>query len=136
MSEATVDRRIAAMSTPEQARRFYDRFGRKQDTQSFYENPALDKLVEFGDFENARDIVEFGCGTGRFALRLFNECLPNDAGYRGFDISATMIDLTKRRLDGFKNRASVTLTSGSVELPAEDAAATDSFQIMSWIFFP
>ena len=50
------------MFSPEQARRFYDRFGIKQDTQSFYENPALDKLVEFGDFENAHDIVEFGCG--------------------------------------------------------------------------
>ena len=33
------------MLSPEQARRFYDRFGIKQDTQSFYENPALDKLV-------------------------------------------------------------------------------------------
>lgn len=110
------------MFTPEQARRFYDRFGRKQDTQSFYENPALDQLVEFGDFENAHDIVEFGCGTGRFALRLFNECLPTDAGYHGFDISATMVDLTKRRLNGFKNRASVTLTSGSAEVPAEDGS--------------
>jgi len=108
------------MFSPEQARRFYDRFGTKQDTQSFYENSALDKLVEFGDFENAHDIVEFGCGTGRFALRLFNECLPTDAGYRGFDISATMVDITKRRFDEFKNRASVTLTSGSAKLPAED----------------
>ena len=110
------------MFTPEQARRFYDRFGIKQDTQSFYENPALDQLVGSAEFENAHDIVEFGCGTGRFALRLFNECLPNDAGYRGFDISATMVDIAKRRLDGFKNRASVTLTSGSVELPAEDGS--------------
>jgi ubiquinone/menaquinone biosynthesis C-methylase UbiE len=110
------------MFTPEQARRFYNRFGRKQDTQSFYENPALDKLVESGDFENAHDIVEFGCGTARFALRLFNECLPADAGYRGFDISATMVDISKGRLDGFKNRASVTLTNGSVELPAEDGS--------------
>jgi len=108
------------MFTPEQARRFYDRFGTKQDTQSFYENPALDQMVGSAEFENAHDIVEFGCGTGRFALRLFNECLPNDAGYRGFDISATMVDIAKRRLAGFKNRASVTLTSGSVELPAED----------------
>jgi ubiquinone/menaquinone biosynthesis C-methylase UbiE len=110
------------MFTPEQARRFYDRFGRKQDTQAFYENPALDQLVESAEFEDAHEIIEFGCGTGRFALRLFNECLPADAGYRGFDISATMVDLTKRRLAGFKHRASVALTSGAAELPAEDGS--------------
>lgn len=110
------------MFSPEQARRFYDRFGKKQDSQAFYENPALDRMIHFSDFAEAQKIVEFGCGTGRFALRLFDECLPNDAGYRGFDISATMVDIAKRRLDGFKNRASVTLTSGSVELPPEDGS--------------
>lgn len=109
--------KITATFTPEQARRFYDRFGIKQDSQAFYESPALNKLVQFGEFEKAHDIVEFGCGTGRFALRLFNECLQNDAGYHGLDISATMVGITKRRLLSFKHRASVTLTNGSAAVP-------------------
>ncbi len=105
------------MFSQEQARRFYDRFGKKQDSQSFYEDAALDKLIQSGEFENAHDVVEFGCGTGRFALRLFNECFPEDTGYHGYDISATMVDIAKRRLAPFKNRASVTLTNGSAAVP-------------------
>ena len=68
MSTKKNTKKTAAFS-PEQARRFYDRFGIKQDSQAFYENPALNKLVQFGEFEKAHDIVEFGCGTGRFALK-------------------------------------------------------------------
>lgn len=108
------------MFSPEQARRFYDRFGKKQDSQSFYEDAALDELIQSGEFEKAHDVVEFGCGTGRFALRLFDECFPDDAAYRGFDISGTMVDIAKRRLDRLKSRASVTLTNGSEAVPLEN----------------
>ena len=108
------------MFSSEQARRFYDRFGKKQDSQSFYEDAALDELIQSGEFENAYDVVEFGCGTGRFALRLFNEYFPDDAAYRGYDISGTMVDIAKRPLDRFKSHASVTLTNGSAAVPLED----------------
>lgn len=110
------------MLSPEQARRFYDRFGIKQDSQSFYENPALDKLIQSAEFEDAHTVVEFGCGTGRFALRLFDECLSDEAVYHGFDISTTMVDLAQRRLVPYNNRASVTLTSGSATVPLEDGS--------------
>jgi hypothetical protein len=41
-----------AMLSTEQARRVYDRLGAKQDTQAFYENPAFDRLIAAGDFNN------------------------------------------------------------------------------------
>ena len=52
------------------ARAFYDRFGKKQDCQSFYEDPALDELIAHASFEDARSVFEFGCGTGKFAARI------------------------------------------------------------------
>jgi hypothetical protein len=46
------------MFSPEQARRFYNLFGKKQDSQGFYENPALDRLIQFSDFDKAEEIWE------------------------------------------------------------------------------
>ena len=56
--------------TPSEARTFYDKFGEKQDTQGFYENPALEDLIVHADFQHAQKVFEFGCGTGKFAERL------------------------------------------------------------------
>ena len=75
-------------SRPDDARRFYDRFGSRQDTQGFYENPALDDLVKYTDFEHARPVLEFGCGTGSFARRLSETDLPVKAHYLGLDIKS------------------------------------------------
>ena len=58
---------MSPLSIPE-ARRFYDRFGAKQDKQVWYEAAALDDLVLHSDLANARSIFELGCGTGRLAL--------------------------------------------------------------------
>jgi ubiquinone/menaquinone biosynthesis C-methylase UbiE len=104
----------------EQARRVYDRIGARQDTQGFYENPALDRLVRAASFGQAQAVVELGCGTGRFAKRLLNDELPEHASYAGFDISPTMVGLARERLQPFRERAAVTLTDGSVELPLAD----------------
>ncbi len=90
---------MRAQFTPDDARQFYDRFGSRQDTQGFYENPALDDLVKHADFEHARSVLEFGCGTGSFALRLFDAMLPADAQYLGLDISGTMIGVATTRLE-------------------------------------
>ena len=58
------------------ARRFYDRIGRLQDTQRFYEYPAVRRLVELGSFEASRAVFELGCGSGRLAADLLGSVLP------------------------------------------------------------
>ncbi|MHB8420899.1 MAG: class I SAM-dependent methyltransferase [Myxococcales bacterium] len=104
----------------EEARAFYDRFGRKQDWQGFYEDPAITSLLDHGDFEHARTVVEFGCGTGRLAQRLLKERLPANAMYQGFDISRTMVELASARVLSWSDRAKIHLTEGSPKLPISD----------------
>jgi tRNA G46 methylase TrmB len=53
--------------SPEQARRIYDRIGRAQDWQRFYEDAATAELAAHASFGDARAVFELGCGTGRFA---------------------------------------------------------------------
>jgi SAM-dependent methyltransferase len=103
--------------TRQQAREFYDRFGRRQDRQAFYENAALDRLLEFGDFGSAEAVVEFGCGTGKFAQDLLQKHLPEHGTYIGFDLSETMVQLTRKRLVPFGARASVVRTDGRPRVP-------------------
>jgi len=112
--------------TRKQARDFYDRFGRRQRSQAIYERPALDCLVEHGEFGAARAIVEFGCCTGSFAHRLMEEALHPDATYAAFDLSETMADLTRERLEPFGSRATVTRTDGRPRIPLP-AASCDRF---------
>jgi SAM-dependent methyltransferase len=109
--------------TREQARRFYDRFGAKQDSQAFYEDLALALEVEHGSFEGATTVVELGCGTGRFAERLLEEALPPSAQYLGFDLSGTMVSLARERLARFGGRARVERTDGERALPVADGSA-------------
>jgi len=106
--------------TPADARRFYDRLGALQDTQGFYENPALDALIEHADFRHARAVFEFGCGTGTLVRRLFETVLPDDARYVGLDLSRTMVGLARERLEPWRDRAEVRLSDGSPTLPVPD----------------
>ena len=85
----------ARFITPEQARRFYDRIGRGQDARPLSERRALDALAVHGDFAHAASVLEFGCGTGRFAARLLRESLPGGATYLGLDVSPHMTDLAR-----------------------------------------
>lgn len=103
--------------TRQQARDFYDRFGRRQDRQAFYENAALERLREHSDFASAEAVVEFGCGTGRFARSLLENELPQNGTYIGFDLSETMVQLTRERLVPFGARASVIRTDGRPRVP-------------------
>lgn len=105
-----------------EAQAFYDQFGKKQDTQSFYEDPALTDLIAHARFDDAEMVFEFGCGTGRFAARLLSEQLPASATYLGIDVSSTMVDLTRERLQGFSSRARVVKSDGSLRF----AVANDS----------
>ena len=112
--------------TREQARRVYDRIGALQDTQAFYEDRATEILVQHGQFDTALRVLEFGCGTGRFALRLLSHHLPQVAHYRALDLSPTMVRLAQERLAPFGSRAEVALTDGSPPV-AEPAASRDRF---------
>ena len=114
------------MFSRQQAKAFYDQFGRKQDAQSFYEDPALQDLVDHAALEQARTVFEFGCGTGRFAERLLDRYLPLDAVYRGTDLSETMATLARERLHRFGNRVEIVLTDGSL-VSAVSPASVDVF---------
>lgn len=87
----------------------YDCIGALQDTQSFYEDPALQVLLRHGDFEHARSVYEAGCGTGRVARRLLRDIVAADCRYVGADISPRMVDLARKRTAPWRN-ASVVLT--------------------------
>lgn len=106
---------------PEQAMRFYDRFGAWQDTQ-LYEGAAFKYLVAHSDFEHASAVFEWGCGTGRLAERLFEVHLAKDASYVGIDISTTMVSIARRRLANWSSRATVQQGDGTVKLPSLDFA--------------
>ncbi len=91
---------------PGEARQFYDRFGSKQDYQAFYEDRATTELLRQTQFENADKVFELGCGTGRFAQKLF-KYLPEISSYLGVDISPKMVELARRRLEPWSGRAQV-----------------------------
>ncbi len=105
---------------PSAARKFYNRFGAKQDKQAFYEDKALSALEAASSFADAKHVFEFGFGTGRFARRLFENHLPEDATYTGVDVSSTMYELASRKLKRWQKRVTLKLTEGETEfdLPA------------------
>jgi ubiquinone/menaquinone biosynthesis C-methylase UbiE len=104
------------------ARRFYDRMGAKQDTQAFYEDEATEDLVAHGSFGEACAVLEFGCGTGRFAKGLLEQHTPPTATYLGIDVSPRMVELARGRLERFGERARVTLSDGEPRVDAPDGS--------------
>ena len=118
--------------TSEQARRVYDRIGRAQDWQRFYEDAATGDLVAHAGFDAAHSIVELGCGTGRFAAGLLARHLPADAGYVGVDLSPRMVALASDRLRPWRDRARVSVVDGGPTVPAADGAA-DRF-VANYVF--
>jgi ubiquinone/menaquinone biosynthesis C-methylase UbiE len=106
--------------TRSQAEAYYNRFGKKQDTQSFYEDAALDVLIAHADFEAAANVFELGCGTGRFASRMLSKHLNSSASYLGVDLSPTMVGLARERIAPYADRARVVQTNGSMRFPAAD----------------
>jgi ubiquinone/menaquinone biosynthesis C-methylase UbiE len=105
----------------EEAQRFYDWLGAAQDTQAFYENPAMADLVAHAGFETAAAVFEFGCGTGRLAAHLLVDVLRHDCVYHAIDISPKMVQLAKQRLEPWRGRASVEVSSGAMHLTCSDA---------------
>jgi SAM-dependent methyltransferase len=109
--------------SPEQAARVYDRIGRWQDTQAFYERQATDLLTRLGRFDSATSVVEIGCGTGAFAAGLLTAVLPQKARYVGLDVSPRMVGLARRRLAPWSDRAEVLRVDGQDPWPAPDGGA-------------
>ena len=85
-----------------------------------------------GQFECAEYVFEFGCGTGRFALRLFEEFLSPKARYRGVDVSPKMVRLAQTRLVSYSPRAEVLLTEGGPPVD-EHAESYDRF-VSNYVF--
>ena len=110
------------MLSREQARLYYDRFGAKQDSQWYYEDPATDDLIEHARFAGAQSVFEFGCGTGRFAETLLQEHLHPSARYLGIDISSTMVRLASSRISRFGSRAEARITDGTMPIHAPNEA--------------
>ena len=108
--------------TLNQARSVYDRIGRVQDWQAFYEDATINRLVAEAAFTGDQTIFEFGCGTGRLAARLL-AALPSSVNYLGVDISPVMINLATSRLAAWTERAKVVLVDGSLPLPDDDGFA-------------
>jgi ubiquinone/menaquinone biosynthesis C-methylase UbiE len=106
--------------TTTDARKFYDRFGSKQDLQAFYENPAIEDLIAHAGFVEAQAVFEFGFGTGRLAERLLSRHLPHDASYAGIDISSTMARLAEKRLNPWRERAVVKVHDGTMGIDFSD----------------
>lgn len=106
--------------TSSEARKYYDRFGKKQDTQGFYENPAMDDLIAHASFRDARKVFEFGCGTGKFAARLLAEQLPSSATYLGCDVSPVMVSLAIQSLEAHPERVKIVQSDGAVRFPLSD----------------
>ncbi len=96
---------------------FYDSFGARQDGAGYYEDVTLAELCRFAKFEAAASIVEFGCGTGRFAEEMLR---LNNASYWGCDVSMTMIELSRKRLANFGERVTLVKSSGETTLPLQN----------------
>jgi SAM-dependent methyltransferase len=112
--------------TPVAARTLYDRIGRWQDTQRFYEDDAVTALIAHARLGTATSVFEFGVGTGRVAARLLRDHLPIAARYRGIDVSPIMVGLARARVASWSERATIDLSDGSPYVDAP-AGAFDRF---------
>jgi len=108
--------------TRSETRAVYDRIGRGQDTQAFYEDPALDALIAHAGFERAQSILEVGCGTAWLAERLLRNQFPPAARYVGVDLSFRMVAIARDRLAPFRDRATVVETDGTLAFDVVDGS--------------
>lgn len=108
--------------TRDEVRRFYDRFGARQDRQGWYEDVPLAVLRQHMDFGRASFIVELGCGTGRLAHEVLTGLAPEGTRYLGIDISPVMVGLARERLRDLPG-ASVVEGDITRPWPVDDGAA-------------
>ncbi len=101
---------------------YYDWFGARQDSQSFYEDAPVAAMVARSDLSEAERVFEFGCGTGRLARDLLENHLSPTATYVGCDLSSTMVRLAEARLRPFGDRARIVQSTDSISFPEPDAS--------------
>ncbi len=106
--------------TPDQLRAFYDRLGTGQDSQAFYEEPAICEMLKRAGFREAHAVFEFGLGTGRLAEKLLGQWLPAYCLYQGVDFSQVMVELSRQRLAPWGHQALVQRTDGTLTLPVAE----------------
>jgi ubiquinone/menaquinone biosynthesis C-methylase UbiE len=109
--------------SPRQAASVYDRIGRLQDTQVVFEAPALARLTADGRLAEAHNVVEIGCGTGRFACDLLTNVCGPQCRYVGLDVSPRMCRIATARLSRFSARARVMQVDGTLPLRLPAAGA-------------
>lgn len=115
------------------ARRVYDHIGRLQESQRFYEDPAVHRLVELADFGHCESVFELGCGTGRLAANLLRSVLLSVCHYAAVDVSPVMVRIASQRLSPWAERATVQLLGAPARrLPGNDASC-DRF-IATYVF--
>ena len=83
---------------------------------------AVARLRSHAELTEARRVVELGCGTGKLAADLLSSSLRTSARYTGFDVSATMVRLSRARTAVFGDRARIVQIDGSPALPLETGA--------------
>jgi ubiquinone/menaquinone biosynthesis C-methylase UbiE len=103
-----------------EAQAYYDQFGKKQDSQGFYEDLAIDDLIAHATFQDAEAVFEFGCGTGKFATLLLEEHLRPSATYFGCDVSPVMVELATQRIIPYAERAKVVRSDGAIHFQLTD----------------
>jgi ubiquinone/menaquinone biosynthesis C-methylase UbiE len=108
---------------PAQAAAVYDRVGRWQNTQGFYEREAVAAMIASARLESAASVVEVGCGTGALAASLLDRRLPPEATYLGLDVSPRMVDLARHSLTPFEARAQVRQIDGRTPWPVTDGSS-------------
>jgi len=81
---------------------------------------SWDILFQYCGFNQSTHIFEFGCGTGRFATKLFS-VIPQHALYDAVDMSETMINLTEQSLEKYSKRINITLSDGMIKFDKRDA---------------
>ena len=96
--------------THDEARRVYDRIGKGQDSQAFYEDVATREIVRVADFPSARAVFEFGCGTGSTAL----VHAPYVKHIHAIDVSSQMIEIAKAKADA-AHVGNVTFEQSAIE---------------------
>ena len=90
----------------------YDRVGTWQDSQAFYERPAIDMLIRHSAFDKASSVLEAGCGTGAFARRLLAELAAPSLRYEAIELSPVMADIARDAVAPFADRATIRRTGG------------------------
>jgi SAM-dependent methyltransferase len=117
---------------PDAIARVYDRIGRLQDSQRFYEDRPLALMIEHADLTQASSVFELGSGTGRLARHLLEDVLPAGCTYMGVDVSPRMVGLSRARLRRWAARATVSRVDGRLPLPAE-VGSVDRF-LSTYVF--